>query len=157
MANALTRVFLPADRARKPLSNDTLRTIGWTALPWIVPFVCALLWLLGSRYGWISAQVLPPPALVFETLGALVKNGELWMHLFASMTRAAVGFGGGVALGIMLGGLLGLSRTLEAYVLPSFNAIVQVPVLGWLPFLMIVVGIGEPLKYLLIGHAALVP
>ncbi len=48
-------------------------------------------------------------------------------------------------------------RTLEAYVMPSFNAIVQVPVLGWLPFLMIVAGIGEPLKYLLIGHAALVP
>ncbi|SAK46498.1 binding-protein-dependent transport system inner membrane protein [Caballeronia calidae] len=157
MANALTRVFLPADRTRKPLSNDTLRIIGWTALPWIVPCVCALLWLPGSRYGWISAQVLPPPALVFETLGALVKNGELWMNLSASMTRAAVGFGGGVALGIVLGGLLGLSRTLEAYVLPSFNAIVQVPVLGWLPFLMIVVGIGEPLKYLLIGHAALVP
>ncbi|KND55619.1 Alkanesulfonates transport system permease protein [Candidatus Paraburkholderia kirkii] len=113
--------------------------------------------MLGSRYGWISAQVLPPPALVFETLGALAKSDELWMHLAASMTRAAVGFGGGVVLGALLGGLLGLSRTLEAYVLPSFNAIVQVPVLGWLPFLMIVVGIGEPLKYLLIGHAALVP
>jgi sulfonate transport system permease protein len=157
MANALTRVFLPAYRARGTLSRDTLRTIGWTALPWIVPIALALLWMLGSRYGWISAQVLPPPALVFETLGALLKSGELWMHVSASMTRAAVGFGGGVALGIVLGGLLGLSRTLEAYVLPSFNAIVQVPVLGWLPFLMIVVGIGEPLKYLLIGHAALVP
>ncbi|MDR5745911.1 ABC transporter permease [Caballeronia sp. LZ029] len=157
MANALTRVFLPAYRARGTWSSDTWRTIGWTALPWIVPIALALLWMLGSRYGWISAQVLPPPALVFETLGALLKSGELWMHVSASMTRAAVGFGGGVALGIVLGGLLGLSRTLEAYVLPSFNAIVQVPVLGWLPFLMIVVGIGEPLKYLLIGHAALVP
>jgi sulfonate transport system permease protein len=157
MANALTRVFLPADRARGTSATDTLRAIGWTALPWIVPIICALLWVLGSHYGWISAQVLPPPALVFETLGGLAKSGELWMHLWASMTRAAVGFGGGVVLGILLGGLLGLSRTLEAYVLPSFNAIVQVPVLGWLPFLMIVVGIGEPLKYLLIGHAALVP
>jgi sulfonate transport system permease protein len=157
MANALTRVFLPAYRARRTLPGDTLRSIGWTALPWIVPIALALLWMTGSRYGWISAQVLPPPALVFETLGALLKNGELWMHVWASMTRAAVGFGGGVALGILLGGLLGLSRTLEAYVLPSFNAIVQVPVLGWLPFLMIVVGIGEPLKYLLIGHAAFVP
>lgn len=98
MANALTRVFPPADRARGPLSNDTLRTIAWTALPWLLPIACALLWVLGSRYGWISAQVLPPPALVFETLGALVKNGELWMHLSTSMTRAAVGFGGGVSI-----------------------------------------------------------
>jgi sulfonate transport system permease protein len=58
---------------------------------------------------------------------------------------------------LLLGGVLGLSRTAEAYILPTFNAVVQVPVLGWLPFLMIVAGIGEPLKYILIGHAALVP
>ncbi|MDR5761112.1 ABC transporter permease [Caballeronia sp. LZ035] len=157
MARTLTRVALPSVRAHRALSNDALRAAGWTALPWLLPAGCALLWVLGSHYGWISAQVLPPPGLVFDTLAALVKSGELWMHLSASMTRAAVGFGGGVALGVLLGGALGLSRTLEAWVLPSFNAIVQVPVLGWLPFLMIVVGIGEPLKYLLIGHAALVP
>ena len=90
MANALTRVFLPADdRARRPLTNDTLRTAAWTALPWLLPIACAVLWVLGSRYGWISAQVLPPPALVFETLGALARSGELWMHLSASVTRAA--------------------------------------------------------------------
>jgi len=52
---------------------------------------------------------------------------------------------------------LGLSRTVEAYVLPAFNALVQIPVLGWLPFLLLLVGVGEPLKYILIAHAALVP
>jgi len=158
MANALSRVLPSAGRARpRHTGINTLHAFGWTALPWLVPVVCALLWVFGSRYGWISAQVLPPPALVFDTLGALVRSGEIWTHLAASLSRAAVGFCGGVALGVVLGALLGLSPSLEAYVLPSFNAIVQVPVLGWLPFLMIVVGIGEPLKYLLIGHAALVP
>ncbi|WP_250494201.1 ABC transporter permease [Caballeronia sp. GAWG1-1] len=160
MANALSRVLVPAARRNASVaraSGGTARSLGWAVLPWLLPLACALLWVLGSRLGWISAQVLPPPSLVFDTLTALIKSGELWMHLGASMSRAAVGFGGGVVLGILLGGVLGLSRTVEAYVLPSFNAIVQVPVLGWLPFLMIVVGIGEPLKYLLIGHAALVP
>jgi sulfonate transport system permease protein len=157
MANALSRVLPPASGAARPVSIDAARSLAWIALPWLLPIVLASLWVLGSRYGWISAQVLPPPALVFETLASLLTSGDLWLHLSSSMTRVAVGFGGGVLLGIVLGGALGLSRTLEAYVLPSFNAIVQVPVLGWLPFLMIVVGIGEPLKYLLIGHAALVP
>ncbi|KLU26938.1 sulfonate ABC transporter [Caballeronia mineralivorans PML1(12)] len=133
------------------------RSLGWIALPWLVPVACAVLWVLGSHYGWISAQILPSSTLVFDTLGSLASSGELWMHVSASLSRIAVGFTGGVVLGLLLGGLLGLSRTAEAYILPSFNAVVQVPVLGWLPFLMIVVGIGEPLKYLLIGHAALVP
>ncbi|KMZ12092.1 Alkanesulfonates transport system permease protein [Candidatus Burkholderia humilis] len=157
MANALSRVLLPASGTTRPVSIEPARSLAWIALPWLLPMVLASLWVLGSRYGWISAQVLPPPALVFETLASLFTNGDLWLHLSSSMTYVAVGFCGGVLLGIVLGGALGLSRTLEAYVLPSFNAIVQVPVLGWLPFLMIVVGIGEPLKYLLIGHAALVP
>lgn len=161
MANGFARIFHPAvdvDRsdARASLTT-TRRSFGWIALPWLLPALCAALWTLGSHYGWISAQVLPPPSLVFDTLAAMLRNGELWMHVGASLSRAAVGFGAGVLLGLILGGVLGLSRTAEAYVLPAFNAIVQVPVLGWLPFLMIVVGIGEPLKYILIAHAALVP
>ncbi|MDR5752343.1 MULTISPECIES: ABC transporter permease [unclassified Caballeronia] len=165
MTNGFARSFDPAvdvgvHGARTPARGSRLnaaRTAGWVALPWLLPALCAVLWTLGSHYGWISAQVLPPPALVFDTLAAMIRSGELWMHVGASLSRVAVGFGVGVALGLLLGGVLGLSRTAEAYVLPAFNAIVQVPVLGWLPFLMIVAGIGEPLKYILIAHAALVP
>jgi sulfonate transport system permease protein len=165
MANSIARTFTRTLSAGRDTSLDdahghaahVARSLGWIALPWLVPVACALLWLLGSHYGWISAQILPSPALVFDTLGGLASSGELWMHISASLSRIAVGFAGGVVLGLLLGGLLGLSRTAEAFILPSFNAVVQVPVLGWLPFLMIVVGIGEPLKYLLIGHAALVP
>ena len=78
-------------------------------------------------------------------------------HTLISLQRVLVGFAAGTLLGFATGVALGLSRTLEAYVLPSFNALVQIPVLGWLPFLLLLVGVGEPLKYLLIAHAALVP
>src|SRR5471032_2768724 len=157
MANSIARTLNPGQHV--PLGGtrshtaSVARSLGWIALPWLVPVACAVLWVLGSHYGWISPQILPSPTLVFETLGGLASSGELWMHISASLSRFTVG----VVLGMLLGAWLGLSRTAEAYILPSFNAVVQVPVLGWLPFLMIVVGIGEPLKYLLIGHAALVP
>jgi len=161
MANTIARTLSPGQRTSLDGTHghaaSVARSLGWIALPWLVPVALAVLWVLGSHYGWISAQILPSPTLVFETLGGLANTGELWMHIGASLSRIAVGFTGGVVLGLLLGAWLGLSRTAEAYILPSFNAVVQVPVLGWLPFLMIVVGIGEPLKYLLIGHAALVP
>jgi sulfonate transport system permease protein len=161
MANSVARTLSPGRQASLDGAHghaaSVARSLGWIALPWLVPVACAMLWVLGSHYGWIPAQILPSPTLVFDTLGSLASSGELWMHVSASLSRIAVGFAGGVVLGLLLGGLLGLSRTAEAYILPSFNAVVQVPVLGWLPFLMIAVGIGEPLKYLLIGHAALVP
>lgn len=52
---------------------------------------------------------------------------------------------------------MGLSPTIEDYVRPLFTAFAQVPTLGWIPFLMLLVGIGEPLKILVIAKGAFVP
>jgi sulfonate transport system permease protein len=133
------------------------RALGWQILPFLLPLLLFSLWLSGSTFGWIAPQVLPAPHLVLATLLDLARSGDLWANTWISLARVLVGFAGGTALGLLLGSALGLSRTLESYLLPSFNALVQIPVLGWLPFLLLLVGIGEPLKYLLIGQAALVP
>jgi sulfonate transport system permease protein len=149
----------PAPRATHGRRGWTeyARALRWQILPFIVPVLLFSLWLAGSSFGWIAPQVLPAPHLVLETLQDLARSGDLWSNTWISLSRVLVGFAGGTALGLLLGSGLGMSRTLESYVLPSFNALVQIPVLGWLPFLLLLVGIGEPLKYLLIGQAALVP
>ena len=107
--------------------------------------------------GWLSEQVLPPPAYVYETLSDLFASGDLWINAAASLQRVVVGFALGGAIGVALGLAMGLSKTVEDYLLPTFNAIVQIPVLGWLPFALLLFGIGEPLKYVLIAKAAMVP
>lgn len=127
------------------------------SLPWLLPIALLGLWYLGTERGWLSEQVLPPPAYVYQTLTDLVTTGDLWLNASASMQRVLVGFLIGSALGVVLGLVMGLSKTVEDYLLPSFNALVQIPVLGWMPFALLLFGIGEPLKYVLIAHAALVP
>jgi sulfonate transport system permease protein len=131
--------------------------LGNGALPWLLPLALLGLWYLGTERGWLSEQVLPPPAFVWQTLSDLVTSGDLWMNASASLQRVLVGFVLGSALGITLGLAMGLSRTVEDYLFPTFNALVQIPVLGWLPFALLLFGIGEPLKYVLIAHAALIP
>jgi sulfonate transport system permease protein len=126
-------------------------------LPWLLPVLLLALWFTGAEGGWIAPQVLPPPQFVWQTLQELATSGDLWLHVSASLQRVLVGFAAGALLGLALGSAMGLSRSVEAYLLPSFNALVQVPVLGWLPFVLLLVGIGEPLKYILIAKAALVP
>jgi sulfonate transport system permease protein len=138
-------------------AQAALARVAAGLLPWIFPIVLFVLWHQGAEHGWISAQVLPSPAFVGETLVDLARSGDLWLNVQASMLRVGVGFAVGALLGLMLGTAMGLSRRLEAYVLPSFNALVQIPVLAWLPFVLMLVGIGEPLKFILIAKAALVP
>lgn len=155
LPNAPTR---PARRVAVPKSKGAWQTrAANVALAWLLPVALLGLWYLGTERGWLSEQVLPPPAFVYQTLGDLVSSGDLWLNASASLQRVVVGFLIGSALGITLGLAMGLSKTVEDYLLPTFNALVQIPVLGWMPFALLLFGIGEPLKYVLIAHAALVP
>jgi sulfonate transport system permease protein len=124
---------------------------------WIVPSLLLLTWAVASKKQWVPPQILPAPAAVGETLLEQFKTGELFKHFGISLGRVAGGFALGSASGVVLGVAMGLSRRVEQYLLPLFNAVSQVPVLGWLPLAMMVLGIGEALKVAIIAQAALVP
>ncbi|MFJ2692211.1 ABC transporter permease [Pseudomonas sp. NPDC087336] len=147
----------PVRKVEVPRNSVWYLSLGDKALPWLLPLLLLGLWYLGVERGWLSEQVLPPPAYVYQALSDLVGNGDLWLNASASLQRVVVGFSLGALLGVALGLAMGLSRTLEDYLLPTFNALVQIPVLGWLPFALLLFGIGETLKYVLIAKAALVP
>lgn len=126
-------------------------------LAWPVPIVVFLAWSVAAHYEWIAPQVLPPPQAVWDALREVSASGELWEHLRISLLRVLGGFGVGLVGGLALGVAMGLSPTFKDYVYPIFKAFSQVPVLGWLPLLMLLVGIDEALKIILISKAALVP
>jgi sulfonate transport system permease protein len=126
-------------------------------LAWPVPLAVLLLWWLAARHEWVAPQVLPAPEVVAATLADLFNSGELMDNLRISLWRVLAGFGLGAAGGLLLGVAMGLSPTFKDYVYPLFKAFSQVPVLGWLPLLMLLVGIDEALKVILISKAALVP
>lgn len=153
MSQTLVHTAATAPPSPKQRSTHWLRA----ADAWWLPVGLLVLWAVGAAQGWISPQVLPSPQYVWETLYDLASSGDLWMHAQASLQRVVVGFLVGSLLGLALGAAMGLSKTVEAYVLPTFNALVQIPVLGWMPFVLLLFGIGEPLKYILIAKAALVP
>ena len=147
----------PVRKVEVPHTSAWATTLSDRALPWLLPLTLLGLWYLGVEQGWLSEQVLPPPGYVYDTLSDLFASGDLWINAAASLQRVVVGFALGGAIGVALGLAMGLSKTVEDYLLPTFNAIVQIPVLGWLPFALLLFGIGEPLKYVLIAKAAMVP
>ena len=128
-----------------------------TALAWLLPLALLALWAVAARFAWIAPQVLPAPGAVLSTLNDALQSGELWANLQISLLRVLAGFAIGLAGGLSLGLAMGLSPTVRDYLYPLFKAFAQVPVLGWLPLLMLLVGIDEALKIILIAKAALVP
>lgn len=139
------------------LLRGTCQRLPDLALAWVLPLLLLLLWHASTNARWIPEQVLPTPGQVLDALRGAWTSGELLENLRISAVRVLLGFSLGACGGLTLGIALGLSRTFNAYVFPLFKAISQVPVIGWLPFLMLLVGIDEALKFLLIAKATLVP
>ena len=130
---------------------------GTSLVGFILPAALLVLWAIASKKELVAPQILPAPAVVAETLLEQVKSGELFKNFAISLARVAGGFALGGMIGVGLGMAMGLSRKVEQYLFPLFNAISQVPVLGWLPLAMMLLGIGESLKIVIIAHATLVP
>ena len=130
---------------------------GTSLVGFILPAALLVLWAIASKKELVAPQILPAPAVVAETLLEQVKSGELFKNFAISLARVAGGFALGGMIGVGLGVAMGLSRKVEQYLFPLFNAISQVPVLGWLPLAMMLLGIGESLKIVIIAHATLVP
>lgn len=131
--------------------------VSWSLLlPWVVPVLLYALWWKAAHAGWMSAQILPTPELVARTAYDMGSD-NLLSNLLVSLERLAIGFAWGAALGTLLGVLMGGSAIGEAVVAPSLYAFAQVPPLALIPLLMVVVGIGESLKILLIAKAVVIP
>jgi sulfonate transport system permease protein len=143
---ALSAVF---DRARAGLAP-----IAWKL---VFPAVVLSIWFAGTTWGWLPEQILPKPSEVGATLLEMLRTGELQTHTGVSLLRVVYGFTVGAALGFALGAAMGLSRTVDDYARPLFTAISQVPALAWIPLAMLLLGIGETLKIVVIAKAAFVP
>lgn len=133
------------------------RHLASLGLALLLPAAILYLWHLAALHEWVTPLLLPAPAMVLQALTDLHDSGELWEHLGISLGRVGWGYLAGVVLGLVLGAAMGLSKTIEAYLMPSFKAISLVPVLGWLPLFIMLIGIEESLKVLIIAKAVIVP
>jgi sulfonate transport system permease protein len=131
--------------------------LGDVAVGAILPALLFIAWKYATDREIVPPQILPAPKVVALTLADLVQSGELPRHIAISLARVFGGFAVGAAVGAILGAAMGVSRRTEEYLYPTFNALSQVPVLGLVPLLMMLVGIDESLKLVIIARACMVP
>lgn len=149
-----------ADKGLLGLLASAPRLPGWLGkvlLGLVVPFALLALWSYAVHQEWLAEQILPDPRLVYKTTADLLATGQLPSELLVSLGRVTAGLAVGGGLGLLFGLAFGLFRPLDIYVAPTVRAICLVPSLGWLPFFMLVFGIGEALKIILIAKTCFLP
>ena len=138
------------------LSGLSIR-LSYAAVGLILPLAVVGLWQYAVIHKWIAIQLLPPPELVWQSLLELWGSGDLSSNLLVSLTRIGWSVLIGSAIGWLLGFSMALSRTARAYLYPSFEVFSQFPVVGWIPLLIIFLGIDEGLKIAAISIAVVIP
>lgn len=135
---------------------SAVRLLRFTPVGLLLPLaIIALLELSVSR-GWVPAWLMPAPSDLRMTFRELA-GGPLWTHISASSQRVLLGFGIGAGLAVLIGTLVGMSRQLEAWLDPTFQALRAVPGLAWVPLLLIWLGIDEVSKVTLIAIGSFFP
>lgn len=141
--------------------KDKSMNISNKIKPWIgsvtLPLVVLIVWQFIASQGYILAMILPSPATVFSTFITNITQNDLLHHVAASLERVILGFLIGGLSGFALGLLMGLSRTADKIFGPTFHVIRQVPVIGWIPLIVMWFRVAELPQIVVISLAAFYP
>jgi len=115
------------------------------------PLLLLLLWEISSQSGLIDRRFFPPPSSIAGTAWQMTASLEIFDHIWATVQRVAIGYVLGAAPGILLGLILGLSTPIRRVLGPIFAALYPVPKIAILPLILLIFGVGDASKYVIIA------
>jgi len=128
---------------------------AWGILP-IVVFVAV--WELVAQLNLAPGRFFFPPfSAVLMEFYHLTANGVLGANFFSSLSRVLIGFSAGSIAGIGVGIVMGWRDTINKALNPIVSLIYPIPALGWLPLLMLWIGINEMLPIAIIFMCSFFP
>lgn len=123
----------------------------------IVPLIVVVLWVWATGTGKIPTSLLPTPEMVKDAWIDMTGSGQLQEDLWISIQRVLKGYLLAAVLGITLGTVMGMFKTVRAMMEPFITTIRQIPMIAWFPLIILWCGIGELSKVLIIVLAAFFP
>ena len=144
-----------------PEGDGVVKKNAPSPIRYLLPFmgfvVLLGVWESLARFSGWSRQVFPGPVVVAVSMGELAASGMLAKHTVASLFRVTVGFYSAALLGIPLGIVLGMSKTISSLIGPLIQFLRPISPLAWIPLAMLWFGIGDPPAIFLIFLSSFFP
>jgi NitT/TauT family transport system permease protein len=128
---------------------------GWGIVP-IIIFLA--IWEVGARLNLIPGHfAFPPFSEVMQEFYYLTASGVLGDNFLSSLVRVIIGFSVGSIAGLVMGTIMGWKEVINKALNPIVSLLYPIPALGWLPLLMLWLGIGEALPITIIFICSFFP
>jgi NitT/TauT family transport system permease protein len=114
-----------------------------------------LFWYLSAYL--VASPIIPFPHAVFDYLISFDTTGGLHVDLVYSLYRIVVGLGIALSIATPVGMLIGRSRALDSVISPALYLLYPLPKIAFLPVFMVLFGIGDLSKIVLIAVIVFFP
>ena len=121
------------------------------------PVLLVVAWEVMVRVRVLDARFFPAPSAIFVQAGKLIRSGELGDNTVASLTRLALGVLVGGVPALVLGIAMGLYRPVRAAMEPLVAATYPIPKSAILPLILLVFGLGEASKIVMVALGMFYP
>ena len=116
----------------------------------ISPLALLVIWELLVTTGILDRRFFPAPSEVFVRLVELIRDGTLLTATVVTLRRMVIGFLLATIPGVLVGLLMGISRTTRIILSPLIASLYPVPKIALVPMVVILLGIGETSKYAIV-------
>ncbi|MBQ8967818.1 ABC transporter permease [Ruminococcus sp.] len=120
----------------------------------------AILILIWQLLFWVSSYdkaLFPSPKMAFDALLEMTDSGVLFENIGTSMGRFAVGYFSSVIVAVTLGLILGRLPNVFKYINPAVQLLRPISPTAWMPFIVLLFGIGDIPAVVIIFIAAFFP
>ena len=139
------------------MTSARVARIWQLVLPALTIVAVVVAWEALVRLRGIAPIYLPAPSSVFVYLSRMIADGSMPYHLGITLLRIFAGFALAAVCGIVLGVLMGMSRTVARVADVWIAALYPLPKISLIPLLIIWVGTGEAYKIVISAISAFFP
>ncbi|MDA8212352.1 MAG: ABC transporter permease [Clostridia bacterium] len=118
------------------------------------PIALIIIWEMLVRVHLLDSRFFPAPSAVAVSFYHMVASGTLFSDLWVSMIRIMGGFLLGAVPGLLIGLTMGLFPLVRAALEPMVAATYPIPKLALMPLIMLIFGLGELEKMVVIALGA---
>jgi len=135
-----------------------LGNIVYTVLPSLSIITLIVLWLLASK---ANEVLVPNPVTVFQrfikTFRVPISGLYIWGHIWASLRRVLIALTISCSIGIPFGIMMGWNKTFDSTLGTLFELIRPIPPIAWLPLVIMLMGIDELPKIVIVFIGTFTP
>lgn len=141
----------PGAAEQDPRGHQRRRELVERSLALGLPVLALILWELAAATGVMESRFFPPPSAIVAEWSRMIETGLYSSSLVASIRRIVLGYVLGAGSAFVIAFLIGGSRLLRTTLEPTIVALYTVPKLSILPLLLLMFGLGETSKVLLVA------